>query len=147
MENIGKGLEPECVKTCPADAMFFGDLDDPESRVSKLIKEWDAKLLHPEHGTKPSIYYTAHAARLRGTIASKKTGQAIRGAIITVKCLGEGQSSSASTDSDGVFFFWDLKIRTKYTVSVEADGFSPSTRELYLDAEYTDLERIPVSEL
>lgn len=147
IENIDKGLPPECVKACPADAMFFGDLDDPESQVSKLIRKWDAKPLRPEHGTKPSVYYTAHAVRLRGTIVSKKTGHAIPGATVTLKCLDEEGSSSTSADSDGVFFLWNLKVRRKYSVGIEAAGFSHSTRELYLDEEYTDLGRILLSEL
>ena len=146
-ENIDGGLPPECVKTCPSEAMFFGDLENPESQVSKLITAWDARPLQLERGTKPSVYYTAHAARLRGTIESQKTGYPVRGATVTLKCRDEEESSSTSTDSNGVFFFWDLKIRGKYFVSIEADGFSHRTLELYLDEEYTDLRKILIYEI
>jgi len=142
IENIDAGLQPECVKACPADAMFFGDLAKTESQISKLIRQWDARPLHPEYGTKASVYYTAHAARLRGTVESKKAGHAVRGATVTLKCLDKEESSSTITDSDGVFFFWNLEIRRKYSVDIKADGFSHSTRELYIDEEYTDLGRI-----
>ena len=43
--------------TCPANAMEFGDLDDPDSTVSRLIREREGFTLLSEEGTRPSIYY------------------------------------------------------------------------------------------
>ncbi len=59
-ERLDDGEEPFCVRCCEVSAMFFGDLNDPESRVSKLIKEKDGYCLMPEWGTKPSIYYLGY---------------------------------------------------------------------------------------
>jgi len=63
--GMKKGLKPgidrdattQCVNMCPARALTFGDLDDPNSAVSKLIAEKRAFQLHPEYETNPSIYY------------------------------------------------------------------------------------------
>jgi molybdopterin-containing oxidoreductase family iron-sulfur binding subunit len=47
------------VEACPANARTFGDLDDPGSEVSILIKKYRGEVLNPELGNKPKVYYLA----------------------------------------------------------------------------------------
>ena len=64
-EGIAKGLKPgvdrdatpACVNICMVKARHFGDLNDPASNVSVLVRERNGHPLRPELGTQPSVYY------------------------------------------------------------------------------------------
>jgi Fe-S-cluster-containing dehydrogenase component len=55
VDRIDEGLEPFCVLCCEGEAMYFGDVNDPESQVSKIISDRGAQTLLNE--TVPSIWY------------------------------------------------------------------------------------------
>lgn len=59
-----KGLLPACVATCPVNAINFGDLDDPNSEVSKLISLGYTFVMRPELNTKPKVYYLTKSRRV-----------------------------------------------------------------------------------
>ncbi len=48
---------PACVESCPSGAMYFGDLDDPNSKVAALAGNARAFRLLEELGTEPKVYY------------------------------------------------------------------------------------------
>ena len=60
-----KGLTPGsapdattlCVRYCIAEALYFGDIEDPSSEVSKLVRNNRTFRLREDLGTQPSVYY------------------------------------------------------------------------------------------
>lgn len=65
--RVDAGMEPACANTCPSDAIYFGDLNDPDSKVSRAMtsaKEADVELtqLRVEKGTKPRVWFAGGGA-------------------------------------------------------------------------------------
>lgn len=48
---------PACAEACPARAIVFGDLDDPESEAGRLARSPRAVRLLEDLGTRPNVIY------------------------------------------------------------------------------------------
>lgn len=48
---------PKCVEVCPVNARHFGDLNEPESEVSRLLRTVRTHRIKEELNTQPMIYY------------------------------------------------------------------------------------------
>lgn len=55
--RVDDGLQPFCIEVCPARARIFGDLNDPDSDVSELIRTKPTERVREDLGTEPSVYY------------------------------------------------------------------------------------------
>ncbi len=56
--EVGDGdIQTACSQSCPAKAIVFGDLDNPESRVAQLARSARASHLLEDLGTEPSVIY------------------------------------------------------------------------------------------
>jgi len=55
--RVDKGLKPACVEVCVGGARIFGDLEDPNSDVRKLIDSVSTAGLKSHLGTKPKVLY------------------------------------------------------------------------------------------
>jgi len=55
--GVNPGATPACVNVCPVGARVFGDLDDPQSPVSRAIAANPTFRLRDELGTQASVYY------------------------------------------------------------------------------------------
>jgi len=56
-ERLDNDERPLCIDLCPAVARYFGDLDDPESEISKVLSERESDQLLTEQGTGPCVYF------------------------------------------------------------------------------------------
>lgn len=81
------GLLPACVETCVGGARNFGDLNDPDSAVSRMLAENEVSVLRPEMHTNPNVYYIGLDDVLDGRVAGEA---AYRPAAMAETRHGEG---------------------------------------------------------
>jgi len=82
VHRIDNGIEPSCVNTCQGRARIFGDLNDPSSQVSKLVKEHNlstgtesTSVLLPEEETNPHVFYIDPDNLLKTLYTQRKKGK------------------------------------------------------------------------
>jgi Fe-S-cluster-containing dehydrogenase component len=55
--RLQEGLQPFCVSHCPSRAMTFGDLNDPDSELRRLLASRRSRVRKPESGARPHVFY------------------------------------------------------------------------------------------
>lgn len=69
--SVDAGLEPACVRTCPAGARVFGDLDDRSSAVARHFRKQPVRRLETrEVAVRPNVYYAGDARAVRRILAT-----------------------------------------------------------------------------
>jgi len=59
VHRLDAGMVPACVNTCQANARIVGDLNDPNSEISRIMRKKNTQVLLPEKGTNPNCRYVA----------------------------------------------------------------------------------------
>jgi Fe-S-cluster-containing dehydrogenase component/formate-dependent nitrite reductase membrane component NrfD len=55
--RVEVSLEPACVIVCPTQAILAGDLDNPGSKVSRVVATQKVSVRKPQKGTQPKLFY------------------------------------------------------------------------------------------
>ncbi len=68
--RLEASLLPACVETCVGGARIFGDINNPASDISRQLKaaEGKTRVLKPEAGTSPRVYYIGLEEHLDGRV-------------------------------------------------------------------------------
>jgi len=118
--------EPRCVEACPTGALLFGDINDPESGISKMWRSKKVDTLHPEFELKPRVKYIGIPKRfVAGTIILKDKDECAEN--VKVSLTSRGKKQSVRTNNFGDFEFEDLDRGEELTVKIEHPGYSPQT--------------------
>jgi Fe-S-cluster-containing dehydrogenase component len=122
--------DPRCVETCPTGAITFGDLEDPESEISKKAAVESTEVLRPEFEMSPSVCYMGIPKRfIAGEVVfADKKDEAAQDVKIT---LSDGNSKIATkTDHFGDFEFEGLEPNKSVTIKFEYPGYESQKIEV-----------------
>ena len=121
------GKEPRCVEACPNQALIFGDLDDPDSEINKVIaanKVTPLECLNGESGN--VIYLNVPSAFLAGTVYYPEEEEEVCiGAKVVITCDETGETHEMVTNWAGDWEIEDLPKGKTWTVDIAFDGYKP----------------------
>ncbi|MDP2916781.1 MAG: carboxypeptidase regulatory-like domain-containing protein [Dehalococcoidia bacterium] len=114
--------EPRCVEACPTGTLIFGDLDDPNSAVSRALASGKTELLHPEYNMKDKVTYIGLPKRfIAGAVVFGDKDECAEGVKVTV--TGEDGKKVVQTNNYGDFELEGLLADKPYSVKIEAPGY------------------------
>jgi Fe-S-cluster-containing dehydrogenase component/formate-dependent nitrite reductase membrane component NrfD len=86
------GLEPACVVVCPEHAIISGDMNDPDSEISRLLAQQDTVVRKPEQGTAPKLFYIEGSAVSLHPTAVERTPETFMWADVIPLHAEEGET-------------------------------------------------------
>jgi Fe-S-cluster-containing dehydrogenase component len=118
--------EPKCAEACPTQAMVFGDMDDPNSEISKLIASGKVEAIHPEYKLKDKVCYIGLPKRfIAGTVVFADTDECAKDVSVTL--VRKGTNQTKTTNGFGDFEFEGLEANQQFTVKIEQPGYKPQS--------------------
>ena len=132
--RLPEGKLPRCVEACPSGCLNFGDLNNPKSEVSKMLKAAKAEVFHPEWKTKPKVFYIDLHKMTKSFIAGEvvfgDSDECAKGATVTLTGAA-GKAVKTTANAYGNFEFDGLEPG-KYSLTIGNPGYKAKTLEVIL---------------
>jgi Fe-S-cluster-containing dehydrogenase component len=115
--------EPRCIESCPTNAIVFGDLDDPNSKISQLLKSTATEVLRPEFKLQEKVRYIGLPKRfVAGTVVLKDKHECADKA--QVELCGEKGTRKTTTNEFGDFEFEGLELNQSFELKITRQGYN-----------------------
>ena len=127
---------PRCVESCPTQAMHWGDLDDPDSEVSRFIAEHAGEIedYMPSPGADYLVrYYRLPRPFIAGEVVFEDKPDLCGGDVKIVLERCGAQVAETKTDFLGDFQFLRLEKDAVYDVKISYPGYSDLSMEVTVD--------------
>ena len=123
--RVDVGLKPACVNVCPTEAIISGDLDDPISKISKLVAGEQLTVRKPEKGTIPNLFY------VEGDHASLVPSQTQRSGRYLWNSQSSGVGHHSGNSGSNSFVFDNGNSSDTQKVSKIDEGLKQTARRVY----------------
>ena len=131
------GKEPRCVEACPNQALIFGDLDDPNSEISRAIAAGKVTPLAGLEGQDTGVVHlNVPSVFLAGTVCLPEDDEVAIGAHVKATCKECGKVFEMDTNWAGDWEFEDLPRSKPFTVEISMDGYKSVVYDVTTDTDH-----------
>jgi tetrathionate reductase subunit B len=133
VHRLAQGKIPACVDACPSDVFLFGE----ESKLSLEVTNKRARWLHPEHRTKPRVFYIGlPSPSIAGHLIDEQSLMDVPDANITIMDIRTGSHVTCKSNLSGNFLAEELQMGMTYAVKIECKEYIPQTLNVQINVEY-----------
>jgi hypothetical protein len=116
--------------------LFFGDLDDPNSEVSKKILEGKVTSIQEGVPTDTSVIHLNILSIFAGGSVYLPDDEVAEGVIVSFENLATGEITEVQTNYFGDFIVDDLLAGAEYNVHIEFGGYETKTLNFIADTDH-----------